>query len=68
MRKNLLSIYLFRKVHPTVSTVFGTTPVPVFIQAHFIGSSFSFFFREHLKTIIEFTEWNRLKFKKYSFI
>ena len=30
---NLLTIYLFRKVHPTVTTVFGTTPVPVFIYS-----------------------------------
>jgi len=45
---NLLTIFLFRKVHPTVSTVLGTTPVPVFIQAHSLVLHFLFFL-EHLK-------------------
>ena len=46
---NLLTIYLFRKVHPTVPEVFGTTPVPVFIQAHYWFFIFFFFFCKQLE-------------------
>ena len=47
---NLLTIYLFRKVHPTVTTVFGTTPVPVFIYSSpLLVLHFPFFILKHLE-------------------